>query len=82
MSEAAVVGVPDDRLGEVGCAFVVPRPGRTIMEAEIIAFCRERVANFKVPRSVRVVSALPRNASGNVLKTELRDQAARDELSG
>ena len=78
VSEAAVVGVPDARLGEVGCAFVVPRPGATVTEAEIIAFCRERLANFKVPRSVRTVAALPRNASGKVLKTELRDLAARD----
>jgi acyl-CoA synthetase (AMP-forming)/AMP-acid ligase II len=79
VSEAAVVGVPDARLGEVGCAFVVPRPGATPTEAEIIAFCRERLANFKVPRSVRTVPALPRNASGKVLKTELRDRAAREE---
>jgi HIP---CoA ligase len=78
VSEAAVVGVPDARLGEVGCAFVVPRPGATPTEAEIIAFCRARLANFKVPRSVRTVAALPRNASGKVLKTELRDLAARD----
>jgi HIP---CoA ligase len=79
VSEAAVVGVPDARLGEVGCAFVVPRPGAMVTEAEIIAFCRERLANFKVPRSVRTVAALPRNASGKVLKTELRDRAARGE---
>ena len=75
VSEAAVVGVPDDRLGEVGRAFVVPRPGATPIEAEIIAFCRERLANFKVPRSVRVVAALPRNASGKVLKYVLRSHA-------
>jgi acyl-CoA synthetase (AMP-forming)/AMP-acid ligase II len=79
VSEVAVVGVPDARLGEVGCAFVVPRPGAAPTEAEIIAFCRERLANFKVPRSVRTVAALPRNASGKVLKTELRDRAARGE---
>jgi HIP---CoA ligase len=78
VSEAAVVGVPDERLGEVGCAFVVPRPGVTVTEAEITEFCRERLANFKVPRSVRLVSALPRNASGKVLKFELRDLASRD----
>ena len=75
VSEAAVIGIPDSRLGEVGRAFVVPRPGATVTEAEIIAFCRERLANFKVPRSVRVVTALPRNASGKVLKFELRDSA-------
>ena len=59
VSEAAVVGVPDARLGEVGCAFVVPRPGATPTEAEIIAFCRERLANFKVPRSVRIGRRAP-----------------------
>lgn len=72
VSEVAVIGVPDERLGEVGRAFVIPRPGATLNEDEIIAYCRERLANFKVPRSVRVVDALPRNASGKVLKFELR----------
>jgi acyl-CoA synthetase (AMP-forming)/AMP-acid ligase II len=72
VAEAAVIGVPDARLGEVGHAFVVPRPSATVTEAEIIEFCRERLANFKVPRSVRLISALPRNASGKVLKFELR----------
>jgi acyl-CoA synthetase (AMP-forming)/AMP-acid ligase II len=73
VSEAAVVGVPDERLGEVGRAYVIPRPGATVTEEEIVAFCRERLANFKVPRSVRIVDALPRNASGKVLKFRLRD---------
>ena len=72
VAEAAVVGVPDDRLGEVGRAFVVRRDGSTLTEDDVIAFARERVANFKVPRSVAFVDALPRNASGKVLKTELR----------
>jgi HIP---CoA ligase len=75
VSEAAVVGVPDGRLGEVGRAYVIARPGAVVTEEEIIAFCRERLANFKVPRSVRVVSELPRNASGKVLKFALRDEA-------
>jgi acyl-CoA synthetase (AMP-forming)/AMP-acid ligase II len=79
VAEAAVVGVPDAKLGEVGCAFVVPRPGATVSEAEIITFCRQRLANFKVPRSVKVVAALSRNASGKVLKSELRHLAGRDE---
>jgi acyl-CoA synthetase (AMP-forming)/AMP-acid ligase II len=81
VSEAAVIGVPDSRLGEVGRAFIVPRPGATVTEAEIIEFCRERLANFKVPRSVRVVAALPRNASGKVLKFELRDLALRERTA-
>jgi HIP---CoA ligase len=72
VSEAAVIGVPDQRLGEVGEAYVIPRPGATVTEEEIIEFCRARLANFKVPRSVRFVEALPRNASGKVLKYELR----------
>jgi HIP---CoA ligase len=67
--------VPDERLGEVGLAYVIPRPGTTVTEDEIIAFCRERLANFKVPHAVRVVGQFPRNASGKVLKFALRDQA-------
>jgi HIP---CoA ligase len=74
VSEAAVIGVPDERLGEVGRAYVIPRPGAEVTGEEIIAFCRERLANFKVPRSVAVVTELPRNASGKVLKFALRDE--------
>jgi HIP---CoA ligase len=71
VADVAVVGVPDERLGEVGRAFVVPVAGRSPSEAEVIGFCRDRMANYKVPRSVVVVDALPRNASGKVLKGEL-----------
>jgi acyl-CoA synthetase (AMP-forming)/AMP-acid ligase II len=74
VAEAAVVGVSDERMGEVGRAYVIPRGGATVSEAEIVAFCRERLANFKVPRSVCVVAELPRNASGKVLKYQLRGQ--------
>ncbi|MDQ1694950.1 MAG: HIP---CoA ligase, partial [Frankiaceae bacterium] len=62
VSESAVVGVPDDRLGEVGKAFVVARPGAAVDPDEVIAFARERMANYKVPRAVEVVESLPRNA--------------------
>ncbi|MGH9191676.1 MAG: FadD3 family acyl-CoA ligase [Acidimicrobiales bacterium] len=75
VGQAAVVGVPDRRIGEVAAAFVVPRPGTTVDEAGLIAWCRERMANYKVPRSVRVVDSLPLNASGKVLKYVLREQA-------
>lgn len=68
----AVVGVPDERLGEVGKAFVVLRPEAIASEAELIAWSRENMANYKVPRSFALVTDLPRNASGKVLKTELR----------
>ena len=75
ISQAAVVGVPDERMGEVGMAFVVPRPGEILDADEFLAWCRERMANYKVPRAVRVVDALPLNATGKVLKYELRAMA-------
>jgi len=72
IAQVAVVGAPDERLGEVGVAFVVARPDAAVTEAELIAWSRERMANFKVPRRVTVVERLPLNASGKVLKGELR----------
>ena len=74
VGQVAVVGVPDHRLGEVGKAFVVPRAGATVDPDELIAWCREQMANYKVPRSVEVVEALPLNASGKVLKYALRQR--------
>ncbi len=68
----AVVGIPDERMGEIGRAYVVLRPGATATEADLIAWSRENMANYKVPRSFVLVEDLPRNASGKVLKTELR----------
>ena len=68
------MGVLDHRLGEVARAFVVPRQGATIDEAALIAWARERMANYKVPRRVEVVDALPLNASGKVLKYVLRQR--------
>ena len=76
ISEVAVVGVPDDRLGEVAKAFVITKHDRHPGQQEVIAWCRERLANFKVPRSIEFVSVLPRNASGKVLKRELRQTPA------
>lgn len=75
IAQVAVVGVPDERMGEVGAAFVVPRSGRAITPAEVIEFSRGRMANYKVPRHVHVVTELPLNASGKVLKAELRASA-------
>lgn len=75
VAQAAVVGVPDERLGEVGVAFVVPRSGADLSPEEVIAWARERMANYKVPRRVEIVQVLPLNASGKVLKFELRERA-------
>jgi acyl-CoA synthetase (AMP-forming)/AMP-acid ligase II len=75
VAQVAIIGVPDDRLGEVGMAFVIPRPGVEPDADAIIEWCRAEFANYKVPRSVVFVDALPLNATGKVLKYELRDRA-------
>jgi acyl-CoA synthetase (AMP-forming)/AMP-acid ligase II len=72
--ESAVVGVPDERLGEVGKAFVVVRDGAGLTPDDVVAFARERLANFKVPREVELVDVLPRNLAGKVLKRDLRSR--------
>jgi len=75
--EAAVVATPDERWGEVPTAYVVAADGVTLEADALIAHCSERLARFKVPQAVEFVEALPRNASGKVLKRELRDRAER-----
>ncbi|MBK7249762.1 MAG: AMP-binding protein [Gammaproteobacteria bacterium] len=73
-THVAVVGVPDERLGEVGKAYIVPRPGAAVTPESVIVWCREAMANYKVPRLVEIVSALPTNAMGKVQKFRLRSE--------
>jgi fatty-acyl-CoA synthase len=72
VAEAAVIGVPNERWGEVGKAIIVVKPGCSLTAERVIAHCMPRLAKFKVPQSVEFVEALPRNATGKVLKRELR----------
>lgn len=72
VDDAAVVGVPDERWGEVGVAFVALDENSALTEEDVLAFCRERLASFKVPKSVRFVPQLPRSAMNKVLKDELK----------
>ena len=74
MADAAVVGVPDERWGEVVAAFVRPAPGQTPTEKELFAYCRERLAPYKTPRHWRFVEQFPQTPSGKIQKFVLRDQ--------
>jgi HIP---CoA ligase len=74
VADVAVIGVPDARLGEVGKAYAVRHRGSTLTADDLIAWSRREMANYKVPREVEFVGELPRNASGKVLKTELRSR--------
>jgi acyl-CoA synthetase (AMP-forming)/AMP-acid ligase II len=75
VAESAVIGVADARLGEVGRAYVVTRAGHALDAGAVLTFCRERLANYKVPRQVVFRDGLPRNPAGKVLKRQLREEA-------
>lgn len=74
VAEAAIIGVPDERWGETGKAVLVLKPGQTLQADAVIAHCLANLAKFKVPSSVSFIDALPRNATGKVLKRTLREQ--------
>jgi acyl-CoA synthetase (AMP-forming)/AMP-acid ligase II len=78
VAQVAVIGVPDERLGEVGKAFVVLHPGPDIEPDEIIRWARDEMANFKVPRTVELLDELPLNATGKVVKDELRARSVAE----
>jgi acyl-CoA synthetase (AMP-forming)/AMP-acid ligase II len=77
IAQVAVVGAPDERLGEVGVAFVVPKANRSLDPDLITSWAKSRLANYKVPRRIVPVDALPMNASGKILKYELRERARK-----
>ncbi|MDT7612591.1 MAG: hypothetical protein QOF00_38 [Pseudonocardiales bacterium] len=72
VDDVAVIGVPDERWGEVPKAVVVAAPGATVDPQELLAHCRAHLASFKCPKSVDVLDELPRNPTGKVLKKDLR----------
>jgi fatty-acyl-CoA synthase len=73
VGDVAVIGVPDAQWGEVGCAFVVVAPGKSLDAATLDAHCRSRLAKFKVPKRYEILETLPRTPSGKVQKHLLRD---------
>jgi len=73
IAEAAILGVPDERWGETGVAFISLKTDQSLEEKEIIQHCINNLAKFKVPSSVTFIDALPRNATGKVLKRNLRE---------
>jgi acyl-CoA synthetase (AMP-forming)/AMP-acid ligase II len=79
IAQAAVIGTPDSRLGEVGAAFVISKNPYPPADQEIISWCREVMANYKVPKQIFWVDTLPLNATGKILKTELRQQLNLDK---
>jgi len=81
IAQVAVVGVPDERLGEVGAAFVVPRSGAALAPGDVIEWARPRMANYKVPRYVEIRGDLPTNAVGKVMKDTLRASWRHEESS-
>ncbi|MCB1704159.1 MAG: long-chain-fatty-acid--CoA ligase [Halioglobus sp.] len=72
VADVAVIGVPHEKYGEALLAFVVTRPGMTLVVEEMVEFCRDKIAGYKIPRQLEIIDALPRNPSGKILKKVLR----------
>jgi fatty-acyl-CoA synthase len=82
VAECAVVGVPDERWGEVGRVYVIPVSGRSITPEEVLAYCAQRLAKFKVPKSAVITERLPRTASGKLQKHLLKLRAIEELTAG
>jgi len=75
--EACAVGVPDEYRGETLKAFIVTREGETLTEEEVLTYCRETLAPYKIPKTIEFVSELPKSVVGKILRRELREQEVR-----
>jgi long-chain acyl-CoA synthetase len=75
--EVCAIGVPDEYRGETVKVFVVPKPGQAMTAEDVVSFCRERLAPYKVPRIVEFLDTLPKSAVGKVLRRELKDMEAK-----
>ncbi len=78
VADAAVIGLPDPVWSEAVTAVIVPHQGQTADEQEIIAFCKQEIAGYKVPKRVFFVDALPRNPSGKIMKNMLRQKFEKE----
>ena len=74
VSEAIVIGIPDDRWGEAVHAFVIPCPGVSIAEPELKSFCKERLAAYKTPKVIHVVKELPKTGIGKIARRQVREK--------
>ena len=79
VQDVAVIGIPDDEFGEQVKAFCEPVPGKTIDENALLAFCKNNLASYKCPKTIEMVTELPRNTMGKILKRELRDPYWQDK---
>jgi 4-coumarate--CoA ligase len=77
VADAAVIGLPDDEAGEIPAAYVVLKPGQDVTAADIQSFVAEKVASYKQVRRLTFVDAIPKSASGKILRRVLRDQATQ-----
>jgi long-chain acyl-CoA synthetase len=77
--EVCTIGVPDAYRGETVKTFVVVKPGQTLTVDEVVAFCKERLAPYKVPKLVEFIDALPKSAVGKILRRELQDLEAKKQ---